>query len=484
MNRRALSSVDHGGNSSNKGISDLSYHSSKDEDGYDSDDDDDDGGEDSASSRPSLEKHKKPLSLKRPSRRHREEHHVDRKHNRHSRRLPYRLPEALFLPPRPLPTLPPLRRCMSIQPLPPSSEREITDEKPDSLFRRKASFMVRRGVSKTRTIHADPPEEGEEDDLTQLYIMQQFDAKKTSQEYHHHQKCRDLSSSYLKEIDDPSNTKAVSRMAHLMDPPSFVVPTQESEDANPLSTNSQKPRRMTSMPLLRRGRNPDKSEKSSPSSTPPPVSLFLSRRSKSIAKAFGNVVSGIRGNTAMTDTINNTELSRIPPDPHASPTFLARRSNSIAKTFGSVLGSSSRSHNCNSSDGTPTTTAMTTTQSLEIDDVWIERVKIRHRGQQPLHFYFESVFSKNIQSEPPTGAVHVIYLDELWTTVGFIQQQQSQHRHRPRGWNVRSDSVKNGQDNLVSRTFNHENSRPQQRDSQNGLVPLHSCKIECPRESY
>ena len=105
MNRGVLSRTSHGGSYCNSAVSDLSYHSSNDDDGYNSDDDDDeDGGGDSVGPLPSLTKRKKSFSLKRQSRRHGAEHQVDRKINWHSRRLPYRLPDALFLPPTPVPT--------------------------------------------------------------------------------------------------------------------------------------------------------------------------------------------------------------------------------------------------------------------------------------------------------------------------------------------------------------------------------------------
>lgn len=45
------------------------------------------------------------------------------------------------------------------------------------------------------------------------------------------------------------------------------------------------------------------------------------------------------------------------------------------------------------------------------NDVWVERMLIRE-GESPLVF-FKAVFSKECKSQPPTGAIHVIYMDDL-----------------------------------------------------------------------
>lgn len=65
--------------------------------------------------------------------------------------------------------------------------------------------------------------------------------------------------------------------------------------------------------------------------------------------------------------------------------FLARRSKSIARSF---------------------------PRPNSIDhDVWVERMVVRE-GKSP-QVFFKSVFSKECKIQPPTGAVNVIYMDEL-----------------------------------------------------------------------
>lgn len=68
--------------------------------------------------------------------------------------------------------------------------------------------------------------------------------------------------------------------------------------------------------------------------------------------------------------------------------FAARRSKSIAKSF-----------------------AKTRSGGRVDNDVWVERMVVRD-GKDP-QVFFKSVYSQEIKSEPPTGAVNVIYMDEL-----------------------------------------------------------------------
>ena len=45
------------------------------------------------------------------------------------------------------------------------------------------------------------------------------------------------------------------------------------------------------------------------------------------------------------------------------------------------------------------------------NDVWIQRVILKD-GKEP-EFFFKSVFSSECRSEPPTGAVNVVYVEEM-----------------------------------------------------------------------
>lgn len=46
------------------------------------------------------------------------------------------------------------------------------------------------------------------------------------------------------------------------------------------------------------------------------------------------------------------------------------------------------------------------------EDVWVQRMVLRGDGKEP-QFFFKSVFSKESKLEPPTGALNIIYMDEL-----------------------------------------------------------------------
>lgn len=94
-------------------------------------------------------------------------------------------------------------------------------------------------------------------------------------------------------------------------------------------------------------------------------------------------------------TPKRTNVPSPDKSPQAQPIFLARRSKSIAKTFDHQLTSISNNK-----------------------DVWVERVLLRGNGNAQV--YFQSVFSRDCQPEPPTGATHVVYMDDL---------VQKQHQH-------------------------------------------------------
>jgi hypothetical protein len=265
---------------------------------------------------------------------------------------------------------------------------------------------MEQGLAEDGIKRPDPPEQ----QMIQRSMLPSASAKRPHHQYHHH-----FSSSTT--ITIPGTGSTTARATTRKEIATRTLPynssstslVQQQEHENDPIYKKPKLRRMVSLPLFGRS---NKATKSPPA--PQPSSFWTRRRSKSIAATIDGVV-GV--SSIAKDKKTNTKTSLLLEQRPASPTiaFLARRSKSIAKTFDSVVG--------NNSSSTPTT-AMTSAIS-EMDDVWIERVLLRQG--RPLHFYFQSVFSKKCQAEPPTGAIHVIYWDDL-LRVGVTQQQQQQQQ--------------------------------------------------------